>query len=216
MQQPIRSHQVTIHDPRAAAVFTKSHLRRLLLQFADRPRGVAEVAAELSIDLKQLHHTVTRLCRLGLLEVVGERKRAGRPIKLYRCTGSSYRIPSKLAPVPFSRGLAAELQAAIARDAVATTEGMVFALDRQGRVAGHVLERPGTGLAPLDSWRILRLSSTQARQLKQALGEVLDRFQDHASTAGEVYLVHTGMARRPGHSGPTDNAPPSPGKRPRR
>ncbi len=45
----------------------------------------------------------------------------------------------------------------------------------------------------------------RARQLKQALAEVLDRFQADADEGGEVYLVHTGMARRPDHEGATDN-----------
>jgi hypothetical protein len=210
MQHRFRSRQVTIDDPRAAAVFTQSPLRRILLQFANEPRAVAEVASALGIDLKQLHHAVTKLCRLGLVEVAEERKRAGRSIKLYRCTGSSYYIPCAAAPAPFSRGLATELQSAIARDTAASVEGMVFALDPQGRVAGQVVQRPGTGLAPLDSWRILRLSTAQAKRLKQELGEVLDRFQNQAATAGQVYLVHTGMARRLDHSGATDNpsAPP--------
>jgi hypothetical protein len=205
MQQEALSRQVTISEPRAAAVFTDSHLRRILLQFAGQPRGMAEVASELALDIKQLHHAVTKLHRLGLVEVVEERQRAGRSIKLYQCSGSSYFIPNRAAPVPFSRGLAKELQSAIERDAAATIEGMVFYLDPQGRVSGQWVEKPAARQAPLDSWRILRLSPAQARALKQELGEVLDRFQKLADASGTVYLVHTGMARRLEHSGATDN-----------
>lgn len=214
MQHSSRSRQFTIRDPRAAAVFTQSHLRRILLQFAGQPRGMAEVAGELDIDLKQLHHAVTKLHRLGLLEVVGERQRAGRGIKLYRCAGDSYFIPCEMAGVPFSQGLAKELQGAIARDMAATAEGMEFWLDAQGRVSGRVVPRRGAGTPPLDSWRILRLSASQASLLKQELTKVLDRFQNEAGVGGRVYLVHAGMARRADHVGATDN--PAPPTAPRR
>jgi hypothetical protein len=214
MQHDTRSRPLTIRDPRAAAVFTQSHLRRILLQFGGQPRGMADVASELRMDLKQLHHAVTKLYRLGLLVVAEERPRAGRSIKLYRCAGDSYFIPCEVAAVPFSQGLAKELQGAIARDVAATSEGMEFWLDAEGRVAGRIVPRRGAGLQPLDSWRILRLTASQAGLLKDELMRVLDRFQNEAGDGGQVYLVHTGMARRPDHSGPTDN--PAPLRSPRR
>ena len=205
MQSQSLSRQVTIRDPRAAMVFTQSHWRRILLQFARRPRALGDVARELEMDLKQLHHYVTRLHRLGLVKVAEERKRAGRGIKLYQCTGESYFIPSMAAPAPFSRGLAKELRNAIERDAAASIEGMVFSLDPHGRVCGAHVEKANARTSPMDSWRILALSPAQARQLKQELAEVLDRFQGMADARGEVYLVHTGMARRLDHVGATDN-----------
>jgi hypothetical protein len=213
MQQNSRSRRLTIQDPRAAAVFTQSHLRRILLQFGGQPRGIAEVAHELGMDLKQLHHAVTRLHRLGLLVVAEERPRAGRRIKLYRCAGESYFIPFVVAAVPFSQGLAKELQSAIARDLAATSEGMEFWLGAQGRVSGRIVPRQGAGMPPLDSWRILRLTAAQASRLKQELTLVLDRFQTTAGNGGQVYLVHAGMARRPDHTGATDNPAPSPTSR---
>lgn len=205
MQHKLRSSQVTIHDPRAAAVFTQSHLRRVLLLFARQPRSVADVARELAVDVKQLHHAVVKLTRLRLIEVVEERPRAGRSIKFYQCAGTSFFIPAAAAPAPFSRGLAKELQEAIARDSATTVDGMVFSLDERGRVAGQVIEKRGAAPAPLDSWRILRLTTAQAKMLKHELGRVLDRFQEIADDGGDVYLVHTGMARRSGHFGITDN-----------
>jgi hypothetical protein len=208
MQYDSRSRQITIRDPRAAAVFTRSHLRRILLQFAEQPRSMAEVASALAIDLKQLHHTVTRLCRLGLVEVAEERKRAGRKIKFYRCAGQSYLIPCAVTPAPFSQGLAMELQGAIAREVAATAEGMVFWLDAHGRVSGRLVPKRGAASPPLDSWRILRLSASQADALKKELTKVLDRFQSTEGAGGQVYLVHTGMARRLDHVGATDNAAP--------
>lgn len=204
-QHKMRSRQITIRDPRAAAVFTQSPLRRILLQFAQRPRSIVELARELEIDLKQLHHAVTKFCRLGLVEVVEERKRAGRVIKLYQCTGERYFIPSAVAPAPFSRGLTREMQDAIERDAASSVEGMEFWLDTDGRVSGRAINARGATFTPLDSWRILRLSKARVIQLKRELTEVLDRFQNDSDARGDVYLAHVGIARRPDHSGPTDN-----------
>ncbi len=188
-------------------VFTQSHWRRILLQFARKPRALGDVARELDMDLKQLHHFVTRLHRLGLVQVIEERKRAGRGIKLYQCTGESYFIPSMTAPAPFSRGLAKELRGAIERDAAASIEGMVFSLDPQGRVCGTHVEKANARTSPMDSWRILKLSAAQATQLKKELADVLDRFQGMADERGHVYLVHAGMARRLEHVGAIDNPP---------
>lgn len=204
----MRSRQITIRDARAASVFTDSNQRRILLQFASQPRSLAEVARALAMDLKQLHHIVTRLLRLGLVDVVQTRPRAGRGVKYYQCTGDSYFIPTEAAPKPFSRGLAKELQAAIARDVGAAVDGMVFSLDSLGRASGRVVKKPGASAAPLDSWRILRLSPARANALKQALRDVLDQFQNEAPSGSQVYLVHAGMARRVKHTGATDNAVP--------
>jgi hypothetical protein len=205
MQSESLSSQVTIRDPRAAMVFTHSPSRRILLQFAHTPRALAEVARELGMELKRLHHFVARLHRLGLVKVIEERKRSGRSIKLYQCSGESYFIPASAAPASFSRGLAKELRLAIERDTAVSVEGMVFSLDPDGRVCGRCVEKPGTSVSPMDSWRILTLAPAQVRQLKKELADVLDRFQGATAARGQVYLVHAGLARRPDHVGATDN-----------
>lgn len=194
-----------MQNPRAAAVFAQSHLRRILLQFARHPRSIAEVAKELQIDIRQLHQIVGKFHRLGLLVVTEERKRAGRAIRLYQAAAKRFFIPAAATPAPFSRGLEIELRLALARDAAASVEGMLFALDDDGRVVGEVVEKAGAAFVPLNSWRILRLSKTRAAQLKQEMLDVLDRFQGDTDSGGQVYLVHAGMARRLEHRGATDN-----------
>jgi hypothetical protein len=202
------SSSITIQDPRAAAVFSQSHLRRILLQFALQPRSIAEVASDLQIDIKQLHQIVCKFHRLGLVVVAHERKRAGRAIRLYQATAKSYFIPAAATPGLFSLGLAKELREALAFDAAKAVKGMLFSLDDDGRVLGQVVENPGAAFVPLDSWRILRLSASRAAQLKQEIFNVLDRFQSEIDTSGQVFLVHAGMARRLEHRGATDNRKP--------
>lgn len=84
------SSRLTINDPRAAAVFAQSNLRRLLLQFSSEPRNIAEVSRQLKMDLKQMHQTVGKLHRLGLLVIAEERQRAGRAIRLYQAAAQCH------------------------------------------------------------------------------------------------------------------------------
>jgi hypothetical protein len=196
---------ITIQDPRAAAVFAQSHLRRILLQFAGQPRSLADVSRALPIDIKPLHRMVSKLHRLGLLKVTAEQKRAGRPIRLYQAAAQRFFIPAAATSVPISNGLVQELREALSQDAAIAVKGMVFSLDDDGRVTGEVVARPGAAFVPLDSWRILRLSAARAAQLKQELVSVLDRFQTETDPNGQVYLIHAGMARRRKHLGSTDN-----------
>lgn len=208
MKYESMSSVITIQDPRAAAVFAQSQLRRILLQFSLQPRSIAEVGRDLNIQIKQLHQLVTKFLKLGLLVVVDERKRAGRAIRLYQTAAQRFFIPSAATPVQFSKGLAKELRESLARDAAGAVKGMVFSLDEDGRVSGEVIEKPGASFVPLDSWRILRLSAASVARLKSEMSNVLDRFQSEADTGGQVYLIHAGMARPPAHTGATDNLKP--------
>jgi hypothetical protein len=205
MQASKRTSSLTIHDPRAAAVFGQSQLRRILLQFAHGPRSIAEVARESGLDMRRLHRDVTRLHGLGLLVVVEERRRAGRAIRLYEALARRFYIPAAALPVSFSRGLALELREALDRDAATAIGGMEFWLDDDGRVSGRIVAQPGASFVPMDSWRILRLSASRAMQLQRELAEVLDRFQREAGATGSVHLVHTAVARRLEQAGATDN-----------
>jgi hypothetical protein len=199
------SSQVTVQNPRAAAVFTQSYLRRILLQFAAQPRSIAEVANELQIDIKQLHQIVSKFHRLGLLIITEQRQRAGRAIRFYQASAERFFIPAAATPALFSRGLAKELREALSRDAAIAVKGMLFSLDDDGRVLGQVVENPGAAFVPLDSWRILRLSASRAAELKQEIFSLLDRYQNEIESSGQVFLIHAGMARRLEHRGATDN-----------
>jgi hypothetical protein len=203
------SSYITIQDPRAASVFAQSHLRRILLQFAAQPRSISEVAKNLQIDIKQLHQCVSKFHRLGLVVVTGQHKRSGRAIRFYQATAKSFFIPATAASRPFSRGLEKELREALARDAATAVKGMLFSLDEDGRVVGQVVENAGASFVPMDSWRILRLNTSRAAQLKQELINVLDRFQDNVDHGGQVFLIHAAIARRLDHRGATDNRRPS-------
>ena len=58
--------------------------------------SASEVAQHADLTLKQAHHKLTRLLRAELIAVAEERKRGGRPVKIYRPVASEYHLPFHL------------------------------------------------------------------------------------------------------------------------
>ena len=206
MQADSLSRAFRVADPAAAAMFVDSQMRRVAL-FVGRPRTPGEVAAASNIDLRRLHHHVQKLCRLGLLRVVGERKRAGRPIKLYRAAGDAFFIDAAAVPRPFGKGLAIELQASIALDHSQNVSGMLFTADADGRPTGRIVRREGVRTVAPEMWRILQLGADDAEALKAELQALFTRYEQRTDAEGKTYLVHAAVAMRGEQGGPTDNQP---------
>jgi hypothetical protein len=194
-----------VRDERAALLFTRPRQRRLLLWFARREKSVGEAAAALGMDLKRAHYFVRRLVDLGLLVVVGERRRAGRPVSLYRAAADSFFIPHVAAPRGFGDDLAGELRESLARELMDGEGGMLFIANKDGAVRGRLVgaEGPHGGT---EMWRILRLRREDVAALRRDLTALLNRYQRQPGAAGgDVYLVHAAVARRLAPSGLVDN-----------
>ena len=58
-----------------------------------REASVGALARELDWPLDTAHYRVKKLLRLGLLRVVREEKRAGRPVKVYRAVADAFFLP---------------------------------------------------------------------------------------------------------------------------
>jgi hypothetical protein len=195
-----------IGDRKSAAIFTDSNLRRLLLLFAAKPRSITQVAELVGRDVKRLHYLVTKLCALGLLKVAEQRKRGGRPIKLYQTVAPAFFIPLDMMPEHYSNGLAHEMMHCVSADAATSVAGISFTADSEGRPVGQVIEIDAPPIpAPLDSWRVLRLSKQQFLALKADMLALLDRYQSSSQGSGEIYLVHAAAARRIKESASLDN-----------
>lgn len=74
------------------------------------PRTQSEAAAMLEVSLAVVHRWTTRLADVGLLQVVEEIPRKGRPMKRYRAIASVVDIPAELMPMSY-RERQAKLQA---------------------------------------------------------------------------------------------------------
>lgn len=79
----------------ARLLLDESHLS-VLKEVLRVERGAGEVALRTALPLKQVHHRLGRLVESGLVTVVGEKSRQGRPVKLYRAVAPAYRVPLPL------------------------------------------------------------------------------------------------------------------------
>lgn len=198
--------RVYIRDPRQAAVFTHPRLRRILLWFTRRAKSVGETAIATGMDLRRIHYYVQRLRALGLLAVVDERRRAGRPIKLYRAIGDSFFVPHEAALKGFGDDLALELREGLSRERSRSDGGILFTAFEDGSPRGRIVGGRSASTAATEMWRVLRLQAHEAAALKRDLNAVLNRYQRMRSEGGgKLYLVHAAMARRLGSEGPADN-----------
>lgn len=82
-----------IDDERQADMLMDTDVRRYFEPFLARSISVTDAAAEVGCKPSKMLYRVGTFVRVGLLEVVGERKRAGRPVKLYRSSHDAYLIP---------------------------------------------------------------------------------------------------------------------------
>jgi hypothetical protein len=85
-------------DPLAARLLLDEDVRDVLGPFLDRACSAQEVATELGRDLDWVIYRIKRLHQAGVLEVVGERRRGGRSIKLYRSTFDTWFVPFEALP----------------------------------------------------------------------------------------------------------------------
>lgn len=84
-------HEAT--DPAQVAILTDPTRVRFLRPFLARSATVAQVAHEMDVTPNALLYRVRRMVDAGLLQVVEERPRAGRAVKVYRSSHDGYRVP---------------------------------------------------------------------------------------------------------------------------
>lgn len=132
---------VTVSDPEQARLLTDPLSLRFFEPFLAREKSASQAAAELGVRLDTLLYRLRVLERAGLVRVVRARKRAGRPIKLYRSSADAYLIPFEATPF-------AELEERIRHSLRRDEERVVRALARMLRASEHVglrLYRGGDG-----------------------------------------------------------------------
>lgn len=87
-----------VDSPALAALLVNPVSRHYYSPFLARTRSVGEAAQELGCVLDTLLYRVKTFVKVGLLEVVGARRRAGRVVRLYRTAHDAYFIPHAVTP----------------------------------------------------------------------------------------------------------------------
>jgi len=196
MDDAILTRPMRIEAPEQVAVFLDAKRRRILLAFFGRERSLTEAASTLSMSLNLLSYHVGRLTALGLLAIVREQKRTGRPIRFYRAAADAFLIPAAAMGRRVGDGLTAELRTALDRaDTLSGASDMLVVQDEAGLPR---LERRG-GNVDADAceyWRVLNLSAGEARMLTRELRALLRRYGGAPARGKSAYLAHVALAPR--------------------
>ena len=202
---------LTVQNAEAAAVLTNPHMLRHLEPFLSRDITVKEAAEQTGEKANTVLSRVRRLLKLDLLEVVREKPRQGRAVKVYRSTADVFFIP-------FEATSAESLEAALAeRDAYwqdllrrnvvrarlekVETYGTRIYRDARGRLQVQMAVTPEqntTTLAPndpavLSAWRdAVYLNFEDAKALQREMFDLLKRYQQ--KRGAQRYIVRLGLA----------------------
>ena len=85
-----------MHTPDQARLLSDDAATRFLEPFLGRERSASQAARELGVPIDTLLYRVKRFLEAGLLEIVREEPRAGRPIKIYRTVADGFYVPFEL------------------------------------------------------------------------------------------------------------------------
>ena len=88
--------RLTITRAEVAHALTEFRTVQLLEPFMKRDLSLGEAAKELGVKLPLLLYHVNKFLAFGLLEVARTEPRAGRPVKYYRSTATTFFVPYQL------------------------------------------------------------------------------------------------------------------------
>lgn len=186
----------TAQTPQQARLLLDFSYFKVLGRVMREPSSAGEVAQSAGLTVKQAHHRLTRLLAVGLVEVCGERARAGRAVKLYRAVADEYRVPFALTPAAtlgetlqiLQGPFLAEQHAALAHALTRASSGEVkLSLNAQGRFQATLGETLGEGEAEavFSTFAQGHCTPEVAAELERRLQALSDWFQAHAQEPGE-------------------------------
>ncbi len=191
-----------VDDPAAAKLLTDPTYRSVLGAFLGRERSASEAALELRLGLDATLYRIRRLHRVGLLELVGERARAGRAVKRYRARHQAWFVPFEALPYADLEETFLELHVAHARRlARAAARALVRApwagyrieRDAEGRLSMYGVRGDGSGFGRAggdagvtDAMLDLRLAPEDARRLNAEIAALIERYAALHQRVGPV------------------------------
>ncbi|MFC6616661.1 ArsR family transcriptional regulator [Deinococcus radiophilus] len=190
----------------AAAVSQVEHLRRLR-HFMTNPAGmtVRQFAQAVGWPDVRAYRLVQRYEQLGLLRLVREQPRSGKPLRYYHCPYRQFFIPLALMSVqdyldlsfaPYERAMRDQLAAAVS-DGPLAVGGFLASAEQEHAISLLPATREGQPWNPLqpDTSAVhfglgpLYLSHTQAKALQLDLLELFERYGQLDGPARYMYQV---------------------------
>ena len=205
-----------VDEGAAAELLADAERSRWLEPFLARTRSASEAADELGVELDAMLYRLRVLRKLGLVEIVAQTPRAGRPIKRYRSTADAFFVPYYATPyvelrdrlldegrehrVGAAGGLARAMrdQDDLGRRILRDSEGRI---ERStGRIGdeGIFVEPSAVGAGPVLGdviWDTVRLDDDDARAMLAEMLDLFARILAMRSTRGSVYRIGFTLVR---------------------
>lgn len=186
-----------VHKTLQAAILDDQTLARFFYPFVGKEKTVSQAAAEIGCKLNAMHYRVRTFVEAGLLRVVREEKRAGRPVKVYRAVADAFFVPFRLTShatqqegwlahiEPVARRIA---QSMVEQDLAREVAGQCIFRDecdnlvslggRELSGGSEIVFHPDAHQKPLGSDRFgnIFLTETEARGLERELVELFGRY----------------------------------------
>ena len=207
--------ELRVETPEAARRLLEPATLKVLSPFVGRSRAASEVARELRVPLNTLLYQLNRLLEVGLIEVVGEVRRAGRAMKRYQAVADTFLLPYAVTPAETPEVLLAQehapRQAKLIQGLVRAAYNELGARGervwgvRVGLEGGRLTVRNAIG--PESSWNFLGASApalvdlwaedvtldfAEAKALQKELCDLFGRYR--AKKGQQSYIVRLGMA----------------------
>lgn len=90
--------ELVVRDPNQAQLLTESRSKEFFKPFVARELTASQAAHEVGCELSAMLYRIRTFQAAGLLAVVRQEKRAGRPLKVYRAVADAFFIPFDLTP----------------------------------------------------------------------------------------------------------------------
>ena len=209
------AHVRVVTDPEAANLLADPAQLELLEPFFRADVMLGELAKELGVKLNTLLYRVNRLIELGLVEVVREEPRRGKPVKIYRATAKSFFVPFESTTSVSLGGLLAGMteegerlfhrEAARALQTLAPFWGLHIVLNEQKQLAALLTDSKDGYKGNADIFfgpsapalffaaGVLTLDFATAKKMQRELFELFKRYTDAQKPGEQRYAYRLGL-----------------------
>lgn len=194
-----------MRNPQAVDVLLQISAARRLAPFMREPHTLGTAAAELEMPASSLAYWMKRFLRAGLVEVVELRRRAGKPIPVYRATADEFRVPLDAMPpgareefIHGGRRHAFDLFSAAVENFAQRhlREGLRIRCDPHRGVEMTFGPEVGDRPVPItEFWGMVMLTDEEAAQLHSELEAISSRYTRSGDGRGRrPHLLMVGLA----------------------
>lgn len=180
-------------SPAAVRLLSCRRTIEILDAVGTEARPVIEIAEALGDDLGRTWRYVRRLDKAGILAVQSERKRGGRPQKLYMPMAREFVVTDVARHQTVSRELSLALMQSIERHDPPVAERFFFDGTRW-RVEKVYKDATPAGNKQHELWMVAKLDANQRDALKSEIKALFSKYGDAQKSGSEQFLVRFACA----------------------